>query len=96
MTTAQVVETSVTNNSLSKDYLYPDDHTKQIKEYIHLFSGLVYANHIYSGMYMYIYKYIYINIDIDIDIDIDIYIYILLPNTPYYKPNILQKLSTRM
>ena len=30
MTTAQVVETSVTNNSLSKDYLHPDDHDKPI------------------------------------------------------------------
>ena len=30
MTTAQVVETSVTNNSLSKDYPHPDDHAKQI------------------------------------------------------------------
>ena len=30
MTTAQVVETSVTNNSLSKDYPHPDDHDKQI------------------------------------------------------------------
>ena len=30
MTTAQVVEMSVTNNSLSKDYLHPDDHAKQI------------------------------------------------------------------
>ena len=30
MTTAQVVETSVTNNSLSKDYLHLDDHAKQI------------------------------------------------------------------
>ena len=29
-TTAQVVETSVTNNSLSKDYLHLDDHTTQI------------------------------------------------------------------
>ena len=29
MTTAQVVETSVTNNSLSKDP-HPDDHGKQI------------------------------------------------------------------
>ena len=29
-TNAQVVETSATNNSLSKDYLHPDDHTKQI------------------------------------------------------------------
>ena len=26
MSTAQEVETSVTNNSLSKDYLHPDDH----------------------------------------------------------------------
>ena len=32
MTTAQVVETSVTNNSLSKDYPHPDDHTKQITD----------------------------------------------------------------
>ena len=32
MTTSQVVETSVTNNSLSKDYLHPDDHTKQITD----------------------------------------------------------------
>ena len=31
MTTAQVVETSVTNNSLSKDYPYPDDHAKQMR-----------------------------------------------------------------
>ena len=30
MTTAQLVKTSVTNNSLSKDYLHPDDHAKQI------------------------------------------------------------------
>ena len=30
MTTAQVVETSVTNNSLSKDYPHLDDHAKQI------------------------------------------------------------------
>ena len=30
MTTTQVVETSVTNNSLSKDYPDPDDHAKQI------------------------------------------------------------------
>ena len=32
MTTAQVVETLVTNNSLSKDYLHPDDHAKQITD----------------------------------------------------------------
>ena len=31
MTTAQVVETSVTNNSLSKGYLHPDDHDKPIR-----------------------------------------------------------------
>ena len=31
-TTAQVVKTSVTNNSLSKDYLHPDDHAKQITD----------------------------------------------------------------
>ena len=30
MTTAQVVETSVTNNSLSKDYLHPNDHDKPV------------------------------------------------------------------
>ena len=30
MTTAQVVETSVINNSLSKDYPHPDDHARQI------------------------------------------------------------------
>ena len=29
MTTAQVVETSVTNNSLSEDYSHPDNHTGQ-------------------------------------------------------------------
>ena len=32
MTTAQVVETSVTNNSLSKDYPHPDDHAKQVTD----------------------------------------------------------------
>ena len=31
MTTTQVVKTSVTTNSLSKDYPHPDDHTKEIK-----------------------------------------------------------------
>ena len=30
MTTAQVVETSVTNNSLSKGYPHPEDHDKPI------------------------------------------------------------------
>ena len=30
MTTTQVVEMSVTNNSLSKDYSHLDDHAKQI------------------------------------------------------------------
>ena len=29
---AQVVETSVTNNSLSKDYPHPDGHAKQITD----------------------------------------------------------------
>ena len=29
MTTAQVVKMSVTSNSLSEDYHYPDDHTRQ-------------------------------------------------------------------
>ena len=29
MITAQAVETSVTNNSLSEDYPHPDDHTRQ-------------------------------------------------------------------
>ena len=32
MTTAQVIETSVTNNSLSKDYPYLEDHAKQITD----------------------------------------------------------------
>ena len=32
MTTAEVIKTSITNNSLSKDYLHPDDHTKQITD----------------------------------------------------------------
>ena len=36
MTTVQVVETSVTNNSLSKDYPHPDDHAKQINKYTQL------------------------------------------------------------
>ena len=39
MTTAQIVETSVTNNSLSKDYLHPDDHAKQIDN-IHMLLSL--------------------------------------------------------
>ena len=30
MTAAQVVKTSVTNNSLFKDHPHPDDHAKQI------------------------------------------------------------------
>ena len=34
MTTAQVVETSVTNNSLSGDYSHLDDHTRQITNYL--------------------------------------------------------------
>ena len=29
MTTAQIVKTSVTNDSLSKDYPHPDDHAKE-------------------------------------------------------------------
>ena len=32
MTTAQVVEMSVTNNSLSKGYIHPDHHAKQITD----------------------------------------------------------------
>ena len=32
MTTTQVVETSVTNNSLSKDYPHPDGRAKQITD----------------------------------------------------------------
>ena len=32
MTTAQAVETSVTNNSLSEDYSHLDDHAKQINK----------------------------------------------------------------
>ena len=34
-TTAQVVEASVTNSSLSEDYTRPDDHTKQITKIRH-------------------------------------------------------------
>ena len=30
MATTQVVETSVTNNSLSKDYPHPEDHAREI------------------------------------------------------------------
>ena len=33
MTTAQLVETSVNNNSLPKDYSHLDDHAKQITSY---------------------------------------------------------------
>ena len=32
MTTAQVVKTSVTNNSLSKGYPHPEDHDKPITD----------------------------------------------------------------
>ena len=32
ITTAQVVETSVTNNSFSKDYSHPDDHAKHVTD----------------------------------------------------------------
>ena len=32
MTTAQVVETSVTNNNLFKDYPHPEDHAKPITD----------------------------------------------------------------
>ena len=38
MTTAQVVETSVTNNSLSKDYLHPDNHDKPINGFFSCFT----------------------------------------------------------
>ena len=34
MTTAEVVEMSVTNNSLSKDYSHPDNHAKQTNQKI--------------------------------------------------------------
>ena len=34
MTTTQAVETSVTNNSLSRDHPHPDDHAKQINAII--------------------------------------------------------------
>ena len=36
MTTAQVVETSVTNNSLSKDYSHLDDHTRHLTKTLHV------------------------------------------------------------
>ena len=32
MTTAQVFETSVTNNSVSEDYPHPDDHAEHITD----------------------------------------------------------------
>ena len=32
ISTAQVIETSVTNNSLSEGYPHPDDHAKQITD----------------------------------------------------------------
>ena len=35
MSTAQVVEMSVTNNSLSEDYSHPDNHTKLITDTIY-------------------------------------------------------------
>ena len=44
MTTAQVVETSVTNNSLSKGYPHLDDHIKQItvgKIVTYVFFGVI-------------------------------------------------------
>ena len=39
MTTAQVVKMSVTNNSLSEDYLHPDDHTKHLALQLEIFSA---------------------------------------------------------
>ena len=44
MTTAQVVETSVTNNSLSKDYPHPEDYDKQINNF-RVFCRLSVATH---------------------------------------------------
>ena len=34
MTTTQLAETSVTNNSLSKHYPHPDDHAKQNENFM--------------------------------------------------------------
>ena len=49
MTTAQVVKTSVTNNSLSKGYPHPEDHDKPIRvdniqHNKHLLSGITRNN----------------------------------------------------
>ena len=49
MTTAQAVETSVTNNSLSKDYLHPDDHAKQIIYYYYYY----HHHHYHYFVYMF-------------------------------------------
>ena len=43
VTTVQVVETSVTNNSLSQDYLHPDDHAKEITDTLR-FKPFTYRN----------------------------------------------------
>ena len=34
MTTAQIVETSVTNNSCFQNYTHPDDHTTRAEDYV--------------------------------------------------------------
>ena len=44
MTTAQVVETSATNNSLSKDCPRPDDHAKQISLLLLYYVGKISLN----------------------------------------------------
>ena len=47
MTTAQVVETSVTNNSLSKDYPHPDDHDKPITDTLGFKPFTIHKNALY-------------------------------------------------
>ena len=55
MTTAQVVEMSVTNNNLSKDYLHPDNHDKPIVVVIVIcffFEGHFVCKHYWSYGYL--------------------------------------------
>ena len=66
MTTAQVVEKLVTNNSLFEDYPHPDDHSRQITDtpgfkpfigYIHYTHIHVHAHkHAYTHTHMHTYK----------------------------------------
>ena len=48
ITTAQVVETSVTNNSLTEDYSHPEDHYSVDKQLILLGSNSLHSSHLVS------------------------------------------------